>query len=595
MILQALKEYYDRKAADPESNIAPFGWEWKEIPFIIVLNNNGVPVDIKPTVEGTGKNKKTQWFLVPQSVIRTGEKTETREYKSNLLWDTIDYTIGFPSGDNKNIAICNKQHQAFKEKIAALDTIDDPGFIALQKFLELSDKENKLKKYDKWEELKKKGLAHVFKLAGIEGILTDTQKVRQAINEFIKKVSESSSNKICCLVSGEPDEIELTHAKIKGVLGCKSTGGSIVSVNFSAGESFGRRQGSVSPIGKHAAFFFATALNTLLSRDSKQKLQVGDATTVFWAEKRDKFEEDFGDFWAEPPGDNPDRLTNAVKSLYKSVDTGAFVTDSDNTRFYVLGLSPNAARISVRFWHVGTISEFASRFREYFDDLRIVHGSKDKDHLPLWRYLISLAALGKTENIPHGLAGNIMRAILEGLPLPLSLLQVAILRNRAEQDVTYPRAALIKAALNRSIKNSKSTTERKLKMSLDTENDNVGYRLGRLFAVLGNVQHAALGGQTNTTIRDRYYSAASTAPASVFPTLLRNTKNHLGKLRKEKSGLAVKLEKEIQEILWGRDNEIKSGVPDFPAHLFLKDQGRFAIGYYHQRQDFFTKHNTVKE
>ncbi len=305
---------------------------------------------------------------------------------------------------------------------------------------------------------------------------------------------------------------------------------------------------------------------------------MGDASTVFWSAQEDGFEAQVCDFFCEPPKDDPDRLVESVKSLYRSAETGAFVTDGDATRFYVLGLSPNVARLAVRFWHSGTVAEMADRFRRHFDDLQIAHGPKDKDHLSLWRYLVSTAALGKSENITPNLAGDTMRAILEGRPYPRTLLQAAVLRIRAEHEISYSRAALIKATLNRSIRFNNPTHERELAVSLDTTHANIGYRLGRLFAVLEKIQERANPG-INATIRDRFYGAASSTPVTVFGNLMRLKNHHLSKL--ENVGERINCEKLIGEIM--------SGIADFPPHLALDDQGRFAIGYYHQRQDFFTK------
>jgi CRISPR-associated protein Csd1 len=313
-------------------------------------------------------------------------------------------------------------------------------------------------------------------------------------------------------------------------------------------------------------------------------MSVGDATVVFWAASEDEFENMMADFFSEPPKDDPDRLVEAVKSLYRSAETGVFITDTDKTLFYVLGLSPNAARISIRFWHCGAVAEMAGRFRQYFDELSMTHGPKDKDRLSLWRLLVAVAAQGKSENIPPNLAGDFMRAILEGLPYPQTLLQSVIRRIRAEHEITYPRAALIKATLNRSIRFNNSNQERELTVSLDPENSNIGYRLGCLFATLEKIQQEANPG-INATIRDRFYGAASATPSTVFGNLMRLKNHHLSKL--ENVGRRVNLERQIGQIM--------DGIVDFPPHLALEDQGRFAIGYYHQMQDFFTKKSDKSE
>lgn len=347
-----------------------------------------------------------------------------------------------------------------------------------------------------------------------------------------------------------------------------------------------KQQGENSQIGQTASLAYTTALNALLAKDSKQKMMVGDATAVFWTDKASAFETAMSGFFSEPEKDNPDRLEGSVKALFGSPQTGAPAFDDDDARFYVLGLSPNAARIAVRFWHVGTVSEMAGRFREYFEDLMIAHGAKERDHLSLWRLLVSTAPLGKSENIAPNLAGAVMRSILEGLPFPETLLQTVLMRVKAEHDVTYPRAKLIKGCLNRKLRFSNIDNERKLTVSLDVENKNAGYRLGRLFAVLEKIQEAANPG-INATIKDRFYASASATPALAFGNLMRLVSHHLSKLAKDKPGWKVNLEKALQEILDGMDV--------FPAHLALDDQGRFAIGYYHQRQAFFTKKSDADE
>ena len=334
--------------------------------------------------------------------------------------------------------------------------------------------------------------------------------------------------------------------------------------------SFGKEQGENSPIGKRASLAYTTALNTLLGKNSRQKMQVGDATTVFWSSRESTLEDEFADLFGEPEKDNPDKGIDAVERLLVSVKTGAFTHNEETTRFYVLGLAPNAARISVRFWHDGTVAEMERRFADWFENLRIVHGPKDRDHLSLWRLLCSIAPLGKSENVPPNLAGAVVRSILEGTSYPATLLSSAIVRIKAERDVTYPRAKLIKAFLNHNL-----NLRRKLTVSLDKENKSVGYRLGRLFAVLERIQQVANPG-INATIRDKFYASASATPAAVFGNLMRLKNHHLAKIDR-----AVFFESLIGEIV--------DGIVDFPAHLPLDEQGMFAIGYYHQRQDFFTK------
>jgi CRISPR-associated protein Csd1 len=264
----------------------------------------------------------------------------------------------------------------------------------------------------------------------------------------------------------------------------------------------------------------------------------------------------------------------------RSVETGRFALGEASTRFHVLGLAPNAARLAIRFWETATALDLARRIKRHFDDIHIVRAPRDPEYLSLFRLLTALAVQGKADNIPPNLGGEVMRAILEDLPYPVSLLNLAVQRCRAEQRPTYARAAAIKATLNRLIRRANrtaSTPEKEFDPMLDHNRPDPAYRLGRLFAVLEKTQEEASPG-LNATIRDRYYGAASSTPVAVFTTLLRLKNHHLGKL---KPGRAVQMEKLIGEIV--------AGLDDFPRQLALPEQGRFALGYYHQRQAFFAK------
>lgn len=569
MILQALKEYYDRKALDPDSKMAPPGWEWKEIPFVLILNRDGVPVSLNSTTEGTGKNKRAKCYLIPQGVKKASG------IASNLLWENPEYALGVViKSASERVA---DQHQAFKQRITDLGEISDPGLVAVKKFMEQPDKASVLQVFgDKWVQFLAEGANITFQLAGEPEIIANSPLVKEIVSS---EISTTGDDLAVCLITGEEDSIERLHTAIKGVWGAQSSGANIVSFNSQAFASFGKKQGCNSPIGKTAAFAYTTALNHLLGKDSKQRMQVGDASTIFWSAKPTTLEEQILDFFAEPPKDDPDRNSRAVESLFKAPQTGAILDDSEaETYFYVLGLSPNAARLSVRFWIMDTVAGMAVKIRQHFEDLRIIHGPKEHDTISLFRLLVSTAALGKSENITPNLAGDTMRSILMGTPYPQTILQSLIRRIRAEHEITYPRAALIKACLNRSMRFNNHNYEKEITMSLDTANTNVGYCLGRLFAVLERIQERANPG-INATIRDRFYGAASGTPVTVFGNLMRLKNHHISKL--ENAGERINFEKLIGEIM--------SGIQDFPAHLPLANQGRFAVGYYHQKQDFFTK------
>ena len=579
MILQELTRYYERKAADADTALAPEGFELKEIPFVIVVDNAGQFVQIEDTRTPDGKKKRARSFLVPQTVKRAVN------ISANLLWDTAEYVLGIDTrGKPERVA---KQHADFVKRLAELPA-NDAGVQAIQAFLANIPLEQ-LKQSLSWDEIQSSNPNLTFQLVHNTELVCARAAIVEALVAQTDGSSDetSSATRSICLVSGEDAEIQRLHPSIKGVWGAQSSGANIVSFNLRAFESYGKeqQQGENAPVGKRAAFAYTTALNTLLSKDSQQRMQVGDASTVFWSSKQSFLEGSFASMWSEPPKDDPDKGANAVKSLYASVKQGSLNIEDAKTQFFVLGLSPNAARISIRFWLTGTVQEFSARIVEHFDDIAIDHAPFEPPYPSLFRLLASTALQGKAENIPPSLGGDTMRAILSGLPYPETLLLCALRRIRAEREVNYPRAALIKACINRKTRRSKladdSAPEEELKVSLDLANTNTGYRLGRLFAALEKVQEEASPG-LNATIRDRFYGAASSTPVTVFSNLLKLSNHHLAKI--ENRGRAVNLAKLLGEITDALD-----GNEGFTAHLSIADQGRFAIGYYHQKQAFYAK------
>ncbi|QXP90096.1 type I-C CRISPR-associated protein Cas8c/Csd1 [Methylococcus capsulatus] len=569
MILQALYEYYGRK---PE--LPALGFEEKEIPFLIVVDEQGRFVQLEDTREGEGKKKVPKRFFVPQAVKRTAG------IAANVLWDNSSYVLGMDAkGKPERL---KEQTRAFEQAIRDLGLEDDAGVSAVLAFLDSKEEKAKaLEAASSWPEILEKGANLAFRLQSRSELVCQHEMVRTALT---RRLTEANADPAVCLVSGEEDAPERLHPPIKGVWGGQPTGANIVSFNLDAFNSWGKSQGDNAPVGKRAAFAYTTALNHLLAKDSKQRLQVGDASTVFWAAQANPLEDLLADLFSEPSKDDPDRNTRAVESLYKAPHTGASVFDDDGTQFYVLGLAPNAARIAVRYWHVATVRELARHLKQHFRDLEIIHAPNEKPYLPLEQLLKSTAPatskhpFGDPEKITPNLAGEFMKSILAGTPYPQTLLQAAIRRIRADQKITYPRAALVKACLNRQTRYSNPDNVKELTVALDDTQTNIGYRLGRLFAVLEKIQEEANPG-INATIRDRYYGAASSTPVAVFQTLMRLKNHHLAKL--ENRGRAVNLERLIGEIV--------DGIDAFPPILSLADQGYFTIGYYHQRQALFTK------
>ncbi len=583
MILQALVSYYERLAA--ENNVAPEGFKRAEIPFLISLNHQGTFVGLQDTRTLSGRKLVARSFIVPEERERSGSKAWQ---KTNLLWDHYGYVLGWAKSESekdKDMAV--NQHKTFIDEVRNLFAAfpEDKEIKAVYNFLE-GENFNEVFSHPSWKDCAKiPGCNLTFQIDG--------QLVCQgeSLKGYIIKGSQASSGNEeeedgslpdiegFCLITGQIGLLARLHPRTP-VPGAKSNA-KIVSFQKGMGfDSYGKSQSYNAPVSKKAVFAYTTALNEMLAKNSRQKLFVGDATAVFWAEKKNDLEDAFADIFGEPAKENPEQAHKAIRILYDAPKAGAPPITEDYTPFFVLGLAPNAARIAVRFWHAGTVGETARHICQHFDDCAMVHGPKQPEYLSLFRLLVSTALQGKSENIPPNIAGDFMKAIITGTPYPQTILAAAVRRCRAEREITYPRAAILKAVLARTARFYQQS-EKEIGMALDTGNSNIGYRLGRLFATLEKIQEEASPG-INATIRDRFYGAASGTPVAAFPHLMKLKNHHLAKL--DNRGRAVNLEKVIGEIM--------DGIVDFPTHLALQDQGRFAVGYYHQRQAFFTKNET---
>lgn len=592
MILQALNRYYERLIKQQVEDVAPVGCSPEKISFEILLLPDGGVAQVNDIRDTSGKKPLPRVLNVPQAEKRTVG------IKSNFLWDKTSYVLGVSNSSKR----ANKEHQAFVElHEILLSGEDDRGLKALLSFLRgWSSEQFHARGFP--PEMVDANL--VFRLDGEDCYLHDRPAARAVRAKLLARNDEHEAavSEAVCLVSGETAPVARLHPAIKGVNGAQSSGASIVSFNLDAFTSYAKSQGDNAPVSEQAAFAYTTALNYLLRRgaQNRQRLQVGDTTLVFWAEAEDvnqatEAEDLFADL-ISPPADDASEAAR-VRAVLSRIAKGRPISDvapnlEPTTRMYVLGLAPNASRLSVRFWQVDTFGEFAVRIAQHAEDLRL-------DPLP-WRtepsvYRLVLAtvphregAKPKADDAINITIGETMRAILSGGLYPRSLLANTIMRFRADGDISGLRVALCKGVLARKLRRGIRTSEEEIPVSLDRRSTQPGYLLGRLFAVLENAQRAALGSQVNATIRDRYYGAASATPASIFPVLLRNTQNHLGKLRKERIGQAVNLEKDIREIV--------SGLPSqFPRSLKIEDQGRFAIGYYHQSQSYFTRRDAAED
>ncbi len=568
MILQSLYDYYQRKCADPEAHMASPGFERKEIPFIFEIDVEGALIQIEDTREGEAKKKRARSYLLPQGFKKTSGVV------SNLFWDNATYVLGLETKGKPGRAV--EQHKAFIANIEALPEAlrIDQGVSAVIKFLQDLNLE-RCSQDSNWPEISETNPNLTFRLQGATELVCQRPAIVAHIDQSQSSKEPSSD---LCLITGDHDESARLHTAIKGVWGAQTAGANIVSFNLNAFNSYGKTQGANAPVGKRATFAYTTALNHLLRKNSPQRLQVGDTSTVFWADRPSDWETGMTNVFGEPTKDDPDSNVRAVESLYRAIDKGLLENEEGLTQFFVLGLAPNAARIAIRFWHHSTVAEMTTRIKQHFEDLSIIRSERDPPYLSLFRLLVSTATQNKADNIAPNISGDLIRSILTGTPYPQTLLAAAVRRIRAEHEVTYARAALIKACINRNTRYQQTHLKEELKMSLDENNRNIGYRLGRLFSVLEKIQEEANPG-LNATIRDRFYGAAASTPVTVFSTLIKLKNHHISKL--EHRGRAVNLEKCIGEVM--------DDISDFPANLSLPDQGRFAIGYYHQRQNFFKK------
>ena len=575
MILHALTRYYQRKAAS-DGNVAPEGFENKEIPFVIVLDKTGKFIQLEDTREQQGKKKIGRKFLVPKGLGRAGSKS----YEvSNILWDHYGYVLAHPKEDDeKSDILAQNQHKSFIAKVDELKQAlpEDAGIQAVSAFLAQADEVAKVRLAEGWQECAKiKGCNLSFRLVDEAVALVCQSKAVQAYLAAAKAEVSDGIQEGICLVTGKKTTIARLHNAVKGVNAKPSP---FTSVNLAAFESYGKQQGFIFPVGEQTMFEYTTALNMLL--DGENRFRIGDVSVVCWSEKPTPLESKVALKINGGGKDNPDAHIDEVKALYKSLHNGKYMEPNGKDKFYLLGLSPNSARIVVRFWHETTVAALSENIARWYDDLQIVRGEKSiyPEFMPLMRLLCGLVLDGKAENLPPDLIANVTQSALVNRPLPVSLLQIALRRNKAEQKITYGRAALIKAYLNRAIRSGSLKNTKELSMSLDRERNDIGYVLGRLFAVLEKTQSEA-NPSLNATIGDRYFGSASSTPIAVFGTLMRLSPHHLSKLEYE--GRAVHLKWEIGQIL--------DKCQKFPNHLNLEQQGLFAIGYYHETQFLFTK------
>lgn len=589
MILQSLSKYYERLVNQPDVEIPEFGYSKEKISFSIVLNDEGdiVAPYIRDRREPNSKNKLVPQLYIVPSLTETNVRSSGAV--SNFLWDKADYALGLSS--NGKIDINSKKYKLFQKRCNDIAGIcqNDTGLNAVISFL---SKWNELKakkiraKDDYWQELKK-GVNVVFELDSDLGSLVHEHiKIKDAWKKYIldeeieySKKDIKTNTQSLCLLTQKNDAIAQVHRKIKGIYNMKNAG-ALIGLNSDSFLSYGKKKSFNSPVSIKSAFAYSTALNYLLDRNNNQCISIGDTSTVYWTEKKNPVETIFGQLLDQKNDGSNEDITKFLDAMKNGKMPSNIETD---VPFYILGLAPNAARISIRYWHMSTVGDMAEKIIQHFKDMEIVKSNEDRDptYPGMWKILIETATMHKSENISPILAGNIMQAIIMGQRYPESLKTALLSRIRVDGNVNYIRAGMLKAIINRKNRmNNSNNNKEVITMALDKENKGIAYLLGRLFAVLEKVQQDAIPG-ANATIRDRYFGAASATPKIVFPQLLRNSQHHLSKIKRNKPKWAINHDKTISGIF--------NDIVNFPAHLSLDEQGLFAIGYYHQKQDIYTK------
>lgn len=606
MILSCLNALYFRLLENPDpvsgqARVPPFGFTDENISYCLVLSKTGDLVDIQDVRDTSEKRPKARRLSVPQSFKRPGTTP-----KPFYLWDKTSYLLGIEGNKDKKSAkenpwvFATKTHAAFQQAhLDWLENQDDMGLQAVRNFLLNWKPERFLQTPFSPEHL---DANVIFKLDGEASYIHDRPAAKKFWLSLIESAGDdkkTTSNFGTCLVTGQHATLARLHPSIKGGYlaqqGGQSSGVSIVSFNAEAYESFGKKQGANAPVSEQATFAYTTALNYLLLRVNGHCLSIGDTSTVFWAQAKDALQEQeavnlFSSI-VNPPTD--EGQSNKVKQTLEKISKGRpfeeVVPDVDpSTKFYVLGLAPNAARLSIRYWLESTLGELGPRLVEHWKDMQIEPLPWQPESPPSSQLLLlELVPLRKKngkqdyrgrkfDDIPPQLAGEFLRSILTGQRYPRQLLTQLMQRIRSDGDVNGSRAALIKAVLHRD--HRKGFTKEAIPMSLELENAPLAYRLGCLFAVLEQAQRGALG-DLNSSIVDRYYGTASSVPYSVFPRLIAGCQNHLSKIRKEKPGFAVNLDKQLGSVIAGLPHSL-------PKQLTIEQQGQFAVGYYQQKQSF---------
>ena len=581
MLLEALVRRYESQA---EKGDAPRqGWSKADVSFALRIDENGKLVGVIDLRWDELRGKKT--VRVPSQISVPEPAKRTSGISPQFLCDNSSYFLGIDNkGNSERSKKCFLSASEYHQEI--LKDCHSNVSEAVKDFFSTWDPDTAEVNDELGEVIEeiKSGRNLIFMVD--ETFAQDDPEVKEAWETH--RQNAEASILMQCLVTGRKSPIARLHPALKGVRNAQSSGASLVSFNAPAYDSYGHDegQGLNAPVSEYAAFAYGTALNQLLS-DKQHTKMIGDTTIVYWAEKDSEVYQDVFSILMGPdnPGMDDAQLDAFFSNLVhqKEIDWRGLTLDFNN-RFYILGLAPNAARLSVRFFLQGTFGEMVSNMAAHEADMELVRPPGKWRYIPLWAILQATVSPKATDKTPSPLmSGSTFQSIFLNRPYPVSLYQNVLLRIKAEQDekdakpphykITYERVAIIKAYLKRNKKWG-------ITVALDENSTDAAYVLGRLFAVWEHIQEDANPG-LNTTIKDRYFNAACATPARIFPILQKLAGHHLRKLKPNKK---VYFEKTLTDLIGKLDGSAK-----LPNVLPLDQQGLFVLGYYHQTQARYTK------
>lgn len=586
MILQALEQCYDIMQEDTNFDVAPFGYSKIMCSFALVINQKGELKAIYDLRDG----KKGELHTVPLQAGRQGKNPPPY-----MLCDNSKYVLGYDyeKKSKKLISYFDRLDSSYMNHKNLLSGLCDPGAIAVLKFMEKTGN-GKVWDIGPENDVYKGGFL-LFKLEGEGGYIHERPVIKQAWDKYLSEQSREAKDTVRgqCLITGEDDvQLARIHTSTKGVMGANATGGTLVGFNLDSSRSYGKEQSYNAPVNEAMMFKYTTALNELLSNNSN-RLVIGDTTCAFWTEKEisgnctkvimsffsGEIIEDEAQIKISAYGtkQTKDVLT---RILYGMNITPEMIEYEKDTKVFILGLSPNNARLAVRYWYTNTFGNFIEKIRQHYEDMEIVKSDKSKKIISTRDIINTMAVGGKTENIPKTMENALFTAITSNSSYPQGVYANIIIRIRAEAGddwcINHIRAGFIKAYLKRKLRIKRlHDKEEELTVALNENSTSTAYHLGRLFAVLEKLQQDA----GNKGLRERYFASASTNPKIVFPSILKLAQSHIAKVGKNQGGSYM--DKICQEIL--------SKIDEFPTSLSLDDQGMFILGYYHQRQYIYTK------